>query len=147
MTNYWILCVSQDNLEISIKHQMIAMGEYRKKVIERMEIGDVIVFYVAKKKIDSPKNDRTQAVRCFRGIAKIAGPALESNDVIWRTKSIEIFPYRRKVEFLDTSLNVPIKPLISKLSFIKNPAYWGIAFQRGYTKIKEQDVELIKKSQ
>ncbi|MBC8228498.1 EVE domain-containing protein [bacterium] len=146
MPNYWILCISEDNFEISIKHQMIGMGERRKRVIEQMEIGDLIAFYIPKKNIDSPPMNKVHQVRCFKGIAKITGPAFESNDVIWKVRGSDIFPYRRKVEFLNTEMNVPIKPLINKFSFVKNTAYWGIAFQKGYTQITEQDFELIQEA-
>jgi predicted RNA-binding protein len=38
---------------------------------------------------------------------------------------------------------VPIKPLIDALSFIKSKTHWGAAFRFGYLKVPAHDFSLI----
>ena len=54
-------------------------------------------------------------------------------------------PFRVKVKFLK-SKDAPIKPLIERLSFIRNKQHWGVAFRFGQVKIGESDFALIAKA-
>ena len=67
-----------------------------------------------------------------------------SDEPIWKPLGDDIFPHRKKVKFLETDLNVPIRPLIEKLSFVTNTFGWALPLRRGYVEIKESDLELIK---
>ena len=51
-------------------------------------------------------------------------------------------PYRVDVSFFK-STEVPIKPLVDRLSFIKNKTHWGAAFRFGYIKVPAPDFALI----
>jgi len=57
-----------------------------------------------------------------------------------------VFPTRYYAEIRDCKLfdvPVPIKPLITKLSFIKEKFRWGVHFQGGTVRIPYTDYELI----
>ena len=54
-------------------------------------------------------------------------------------------PYRVDVRFLD-GREAPIKPLIERLSFIRNKTHWGAAFRFGYLKVSAEDFNLIAES-
>ena len=51
-------------------------------------------------------------------------------------------PFRRNVRFLPAH-DVPIRPLIGALTFIKDKIYWGAPFRFGTLQIPEEDFKLI----
>src|SRR5438034_5416061 len=93
MARYWILCMSEDNYEIAKQHGLIGMSERAGKAIHHIGVGDMITFYINRKRIDAPLNDPAAKVQQFRGIARVSGEAFESDDVIWHVRDREIFPY------------------------------------------------------
>src|SRR4029077_3851269 len=51
-------------------------------------------------------------------------------------------PWRRRVAYRKAT-EVPIRPLIDRLSFIKNKAHWGATSRFGFLQIAEKDFSLI----
>lgn len=51
-------------------------------------------------------------------------------------------PFRVDVRFEECA-EAPFRPLLSRLSFIKDKAKWGVAFRFGHLKIPVEDFELI----
>jgi predicted RNA-binding protein len=136
--------MSEDNFEISKQRNLIGMRGSKKRDLDKMQVGDMVVFYVTKKAIDSSSSDSSSKVQAFKGIGEITSETFSSDEPIWKTLDNDLFPHRKKVKFLDTDLNVPIRPLIEKLSFVKNPVRWAFPFLRGYVEIKASDLDLIK---
>ncbi|HXH09160.1 MAG TPA: EVE domain-containing protein [Alphaproteobacteria bacterium] len=145
MPRYWILCMSEDNYLIAKKQGLIGMSEQAKSAIHKITTGDIITFYISKKKVDAPPNDLTQRVREFRGIARVSGEVFESNDLIWNVRDKEIFPYRRKVDFLSDA-RAAVRPLIEKPSFVTNTIYWALPLRKGYVEISPKDFDMIQEA-
>jgi predicted RNA-binding protein len=142
MPHYWILCMSEDNYEIARTQGLIGLAERHKKTIQKLAIGDMMTFYISKKKVDSPPNEPAHKVQRFRGMARVTGDAFESDDLIWHVREGEIFPHRRKVEFLADG-SAEVRPLIERLSFVTNTTFWALPFQKGYVEITHKDFETI----
>ena len=51
-------------------------------------------------------------------------------------------PFRRDIHFIEAN-DVPVRPLLEHLSFIKDPQRWGYAFRFGHLEISRADFELI----
>lgn len=51
-------------------------------------------------------------------------------------------PYRRNAQFT-SSQDAPIRPLLDRLSFIKNKQSWGYVFRFGLREIPESDFRQI----
>jgi hypothetical protein len=49
--------MSEDNYLIAKEQGLIGMSERSRKAIHQIGIGDMIVFYIHRKKVDSPPND------------------------------------------------------------------------------------------
>ena len=130
MPRYWILCMSEDNYEIARQHGLIGLAERHKTAMQKLAVGDMMTFYISKKNVDSPPNDPAHKVQQFRGIARVASDAFESNDLIWHVREGELFPHRRKVEFLADG-SATARPLIERLSFVTNMAFWALPFRKG----------------
>ena len=142
MPRYWILCMSEDNFEIARTQGLIGLAERHKVAMQKLAVGDMMTFYSSKKKVDSLPNDPADKVQQFRGIARVTGDAFESNDLIWHVREGEIFPHRRKVEFLADG-SAEARPLIAQLSFVTNTAFWALPFQKGYVEVTQKDFDTI----
>jgi predicted RNA-binding protein len=145
MPRYWILCMSEDNYEIARTQGLIGLAERHKTAMRRLAIGDMMTFYISKKKVDSLPNDPANKVQQFREVARVTGDAFESNDLIWHVREGEIFPHRRQVEFLADG-RVEARSLIPRLAFITNTAFWALPFRKGYVEITQKDFETIHKA-
>lgn len=98
-----------------------------------MRTGDWIMFY-------SPKVAYTsdEPLQAFTAIGRIADEELYQGEM-----SGGFVPWRRNVTFYDCA-EVPIKPLISNLSFITDKTHWGYKFRFGLFEIPEVDFLRIK---
>jgi predicted RNA-binding protein len=142
MPRYWLLCVSEDNYEVARAHGLIGMSEHAARAIHRIGVGDLIIFYINRKKVDSAPTDPAAKVQRFRGVAKVCGEAFESNDLIWHIREGELFPHRRPVEFL-SDVSARVRPLIEQPSFVTNMKYWALPLRRGYVEMTTKDFETI----
>jgi predicted RNA-binding protein len=130
---------------IARQHGLIGVSEQAKVVIHKIATGDIITFYLSRKKVDSPPNDLSQRVRQFRGIARVTGGPFESDNPIWQVRGTEIFPYRRSIEFLSDA-RTDVGSLIEKLSFVTNTTFWALPLRKGYVEITLNDFETIQKA-
>ena len=51
-------------------------------------------------------------------------------------------PFRVDVDWLACD-EAPIRPLITRLSFVRDPSHWGAAFRFGHLEVPEADFRLI----
>jgi predicted RNA-binding protein len=51
-------------------------------------------------------------------------------------------PYRIDIQFFEAN-EIPIRPLIERLSFIEDKTHWGYPFRFGYLSIPEMDFKII----
>jgi EVE domain len=142
MPRYWILSMSEDNYLIAREHGIIGITEHGKRVIYHMALDDMITFYIPRKRVDSRPNDPTQHVRQLRGVAKVSWEAFETDEAIWHTRESEVFPHRRRVEFLsDATADGP--SVLKGLSYVTNTAYWALPLRNGYVEITRTDFDKI----
>lgn len=104
-----------------------------KKQIERVKMGDLIVFYVTPKRI------------C--GIFEVVSNAFESNEVLFKWGEFgkeEIFPYRIKIKPKHIAgTPIMIDSLVPKLQFIKYKVIYSVHLRKAMQEIPKEDFELI----
>jgi len=137
---FWIVTISQDNLESAIEHGLIGLPTKRKYYIESMTESDTIVFYISKKR--SGYYDRNGIVSDFGPIAKITGPAFHSNELIWKSRFREIYPWRRTISLV-LNKRISARNIISRLTFIHNKRRWGLYFIQGAREITPEDYQTL----
>lgn len=130
---YWIGVASYDHVLNGVKGGFCQLGHGKKTALEKMKPGDWIVYYSPRQQI-APDSQTLQA---FTAIGHILAHPTHQADLG------DFKPWRRAVRFLEVSQPVPIRPLIAKLEFIKDPACWGYPFLRGHLEIERNDFELI----
>lgn len=132
MTRYWVGVASREHTQRGVHEGIAQVCHGKQGPLKRMQPGDWIIYY-------SPTLIFGEKSPCrhFTAIGQIKGnPA-------YQFKMSESFvPWRRDVQYISAD-EVPIEPLIDKLSFIKNKRSWGYVFRFGLFEINETDFKLI----
>ena len=138
--NYWIGVVSKDHVALGVTGGYTQLNHGKAGPLERMRAGDGFAFY-------SPRTSYPDgaALQAFTAIGRIRdGNVYQVTQGMVGTEGrIDDFkPFRLTVDYLPAR-DVPIKPLIEDLSFIRSKMHWGAAFRFGYLRIPEADFAKI----
>ena len=131
---YWIGVASREHALGAVKGGFAQFGHGTPAPAKRPAKGDWIIYYSARAKFGEP-------TPCQRFVAIGKFLDAESKQVT-RAKSFK--PWRRRVAYRKAT-EVPIRPLIEQLSFIKNKMHWGAPFRFGFLEIDKHDFSLIAK--
>lgn len=131
---YWIGVVSKDHVSIGVRDGIAQIGHGKRAPLARMKKDDWLIYYSPVESFGGKK-----PLQAFTAIGQIA------DDEIYEFPMTESFiPYRRKVNYKKVK-DTPIRPLIDRLSFIKNKQSWGYVFRFGLVEIPKEDFEVIKR--
>jgi len=132
MSSCWIGTVSRSHVLRGVAGGFIQLNHGKRAPLQRMQAGDLIALYSPRTAY--PDGEPLQA---FTALGVIG-----TGEVYQVEMSADFKPYRVDVEFLGAR-EAPIRPLIGRLSFIKDKTHWGAAFRFGYTKASADDMALI----
>ena len=130
--NYWIGVVSKDHAALGVAGGFTQLNHGKAGPLERMRAGDGFAFY-------SPRTAYPDGapLQAFTAIGRI-----RDGNVYQVTQASDFRPFRLAVDYLPAH-DVPIKPLIEDLSFIRSKMHWGAAFRFGYLRVPEADFAKI----
>jgi predicted RNA-binding protein len=125
---YWIGVASRAHVQIAVSGGFVQLNHGKKAPLQKLQAGDGFVYY-------SPKTSYPTGEPCqmFTAIGIV-----KSGEIYQADMRDDFRPFRVDVHFL-SSKEAAIKPLLDKLSFIKNKAHWGGAFRFGHLKVPMQD--------
>jgi EVE domain len=108
----------------------------RRKVLEEMQPGDQLVFYISR-------------VQAFAATATIESAGFEDHEPVWRSKPGEDYPWRVKIApdiVLDEADWVPSEAVGPALDYVQKwPAeHWKLAFQGNLHHIPDADFERLR---
>ena len=133
-TKYWVIVASKDHVKKGMAEGFAQACHGSRSPLQRMKKGDYVIYY-------SGKESFTKSKKC----QKFTALGMVKGDDVYPFQMNETFcPFRRDVLFYDIE-EVPILPLIDKLSFIKDVNHWGYPFRYGFFEIDRQDFDLISK--
>ena len=132
LPRYWIGVASQDHVARGVAGGFCQLGHGKAAPLKRMSPGDWIVYYSPKVRLDDEATCQQ-----FTAIGEIA----EREPYVFHMAP-EFAPFRRDVRFLNARA-APIRPLVERLSFIRDPKRWGYAFRFGHLDMSREDFELI----
>jgi predicted RNA-binding protein len=135
--NRWIVCITNDNLRISLKEKVIGFAETKSSVLKSFEPGDLVVFYVSRESLSS-----TKRIGKFIGLAEVVSQSYHSLEPIWNHG---VFPQRIDIEPVSEK-SCDVKTLLDRLRFIKNKANWGASFLSGILRIPHDDFDTIREN-
>jgi hypothetical protein len=129
---FWIGVVSREHVQRGIQGGFIQLNHGKKAPVQRLRAGDGLVMY-------SPRTAYPdgEPLQSFTAIGVVI-----TGEVYQVAMSEDFKPYRVDVRFLN-GRETPIKPLIERLSFIRDKTHWGVAFRFGYLKVSAEDFNLI----
>jgi len=129
---FWIGVVSRAHVQIGVKGGFVQLNHGKKAPLQKLQSGDGFVYY-------SPKTSYPTGEPCqmFTAIGIV-----KSGEVYQADMGDDFHPFRVDVRFLGAK-EAAIKPLLDKLSFIKDKAHWGAPFRFGHLKIPAQDFKII----
>ena len=140
MAQRWIVTVSGDNLQDTLKHNLIGLPERRRNLLKKVRQGDTVVFYISKKRAGygGPKSNVSQ----FGPIAKVTGEEFFSDAPIWRSRVKDVFPSRLPITIVSKG-RVNAADVIPHLNFIKDKSKWGLHFFTGVRELSEEDYKTL----
>ena len=133
--NHWLVVTSPDNFKYdraALKFKYQGLPYRFRKQVQRMSIGDRVVYYIMK-------------LQKFGATATITGDYFQDETKIW-TNDDEMWPARRPSKpdiVLEDDELIDAKKLVPDLSFIENKDSWGVYFQGSIKMIPEEDFRLI----
>jgi predicted RNA-binding protein len=131
---YWIGVASREHVLVGARGGFAQFSHGKLGPAKRLSTGDWVIYYSGKEKYGEP-----ELCQKFTAI----GQVVDAEPV-----QVEQFPgfkpYRRKIKY-QKAREVDIRPLIERLSFIKNKSKWGMSFRFGFLEISESDFNTIAK--
>ena len=134
-TRYWIGVASREHVHLGVAGGFSQLCHGKAQPLKRMAVGDWLIYY-------SPKERFEGMTPCqkFTALGKVVGENVYPFEMF-----PDFVPYRRDIHFLEAA-DVPIRPLLEQLSFIKDKSRWGYAFRLGHLEIQKTDFEIISAS-
>ncbi len=130
---YWIGVVNKNHVEMGVEQGIMQLGHGKRGPLARLKKGDWLIYYSPA--VDYQDKNPLQA---FTALGQVA------DEQIYQFKVSDDFtPFRRKVNYLKVK-DLPIRPLIDDLGFIKNKKSWGYVLRFGLVEIPQKDFELIR---
>ncbi len=129
---YWIGIASKEHVKTGVAGGFSQLCHGKAQPLKRMAVGDGLIYYSAKEKFGEDA-----LCQQFTAIGEVVGSEVYPFEMF-----PGFVPYRRDIRFLEAR-DVPIRPLIARLSFIQDKTHWGYAFRYGHLEIPKADFELI----
>ncbi len=131
-TKFWIGVASKDHVSEGMRMGICQFCHGKLSPIKRLKQGDYIIYYSSKHTISGP-----DPYQKFTAIGVV-----EDEEPYQVELPGDFKPYRRRVKYFEAN-HVDIRPLISRLDFIKNKSSWGYVFRYGFFQIDRESFEII----
>ena len=136
--NYWMVAVHQDYYDACSERDfsILGMGKQQRKRVQRMEIGDRVLFYVFES-------------TAFAAITTISGTYFEDESILWPSSEMEgSYSWHVSIKadiVLDNFHTIDARLLAPRLEYVKKwaPELWPLAFQGLLHLIPKKDFLLI----
>jgi hypothetical protein len=129
---FWIGVASRDHVNVGVKGGFVQLNHGKQAAVRRLKAGDGVIMYSPRTAY--PDGEPLQA---FTAIGTVV-----TGDVYQVEVTPAFKPHRVDVQFVP-SKEAQIKPLVERLSFIKNKSHWGAAFRFGHVEVPGSDFALI----
>ena len=129
---FWIGVVSREHVRRGVAGGFAQLGHGKSAPLKRMRAGDGLIYY-------SPRLSYPDGAPCQRFTAI---GVVETGEVYQHDMGGGFVPYRIDMAYLPCR-EAPIRPLIPRLSFIKDKAHWSAPFRFGLASVPARDFALI----
>jgi hypothetical protein len=129
---FWIGVAVRKHVQTGLRGGFCQLGHGKAAPLKRLRPGDRLIYYSPKETLGED-----EPVQAFVAVGRIRKGEpyefeLAGGLTAWR-RAVEWFPCKE----------MSIRPLIGRLSFIRDKAHWGAPFRFGLIPITEADYRLI----
>ncbi len=134
---YWMGVVHRDHALRGVSQGIAQTNHGAKFGVARMRPGDGFLYY-------SPKDiyPDGHSLRAFTAIGVVAPGEVWQGSAMMGPGS-EVRPWRRKVDWDEAAVEVPITPLLDVLDLTRGIRNWGLQLQKGHLPLSERDFQII----
>ncbi|OWU86615.1 hypothetical protein ATO6_07495 [Oceanicola sp. 22II-s10i] len=132
MTAYWIGVAARAHVLRGVAGGFCQLGHGRMAPIRRLSPGDWLVYYAPRETVEG-----RDPVQRFVAIGRV-----RDGDSYEAEQGEGFHPARRDVHYLDAE-EAAVRPLLEKLSFVRDPKHWGMAFRGSLISVSEEDFMTI----
>ena len=129
---FWVGVVSKSHVSAAVEGGFAQLNHGKKAPLARMKAGDWIVYYSPRRSLET-----REPYQHFTAVGRV-----KTGEVYRFDMGSGFMPYRLDVDF-SSCRDVPILPLLDKLSFTKDKKNWGRQFRFGHFEISESDFTII----
>ena len=125
MIQYWLCILNRGNWDVVQQKLIWGVAKHHRNSIGKVKIGDQLIFYVIGQEINGKRLGSA-----IVGRAKAASEVFTDTSKIFGSGSVknvaELFPLRIRLSNLKSSEEeIPFRPLIPELEFIRNKKKWS----------------------
>ncbi len=132
MPQNWICVINRENYENVLKHKIWGVNERNKNSIERVQIGDNLIFYIIKERVLG--GIFRVSKRHFRSLKKIFGGGIYP----FRVGIEEVFIPKGSIPFVELGWK-----LRKRIKFIPDHDRWASIFRRTLISISDEDFQIL----
>ena len=129
---FWIGVVHLAQARAAQAAGFVALSHGKEAAMAKLSLGDRVIYYAPKTDFDG------DPVQAFVALLTVTGEIIRERPL----PGTEFRPFARDAVYQDIN-EVPVRPLLDHLSFVKSPRHWGMAFRRSQFEISEHDFNLI----
>ncbi len=129
---YWIGIASKEHVKTGVAGSFCQLCHGKAQPLKRMAVGDGLIYYSSKERFGEDT-----LCQQFTAIGEVVGSEVYPFEMF-----PGFVPHRKDIHFF-SARDISIRPLIERLSFIKDKTRWGYAFRFGHLEIPKEDFELI----
>jgi hypothetical protein len=129
---YWVGVAARDHVVRGVAESFCQFAHGDHKAAGRLAVDDRFAYYAPMTgiRIGDP-------VRRFVALGRtLDAPAVEAQ------MTPEVTGWRRSAAYYD-AIEADIYPLLPRLSFVRDPAHWGMAFRKSLFPVNEADFAII----
>lgn len=139
MVQRWLCISTRANDEVTRKKLVWGVAKRFGRTIARVRKGDALLMYTMQESIAIPS--------AITGIYEATSDVYEDESPLFVTPKAlgnEVFPLRVKLKLVKIFKNpIPFKPLVPKMTFIKNKIMWSGSIRAAMRDISEEDYQTI----
>ncbi|PTL84594.1 EVE domain-containing protein [Vitiosangium sp. GDMCC 1.1324] len=128
---YWVAVASCDHVRKGVEGGFGQACHGKAAPLRRMAPGDWVLYYSPRLRFEGE-----EPCQAFTAIGRVVDAPVEQD------MGGGFNPFRRAIAFLPCR-EVPIRPLLGRLSFIQDVQRWGYIFRRGHFELPEADFQLL----
>lgn len=142
MTQRWLCISTRANDEVTRKKHVWGVAKRFGNIISRVKKGDTLLMYTMQEIIDCEV-----IPSAVTGVYEASSDVYEDESAIFVTQKAlgnEVFPFRINVKPVKIFKEpITFKPLVPKMTFIKNKTMWSGSIRTAMRVIPEEDYQRI----